>query len=190
MQSFKFLLGTVLLTILCLYANAQDNTRKKQDQDEKRKVWVKANLATKQDAVDFIAQAYKDFTVITPKRSVETGIYKREVKFNDCELTIETESRQQESMWKSDHEFIKDIVVIDLDRVVLDSSNIKPSSPENAKGLFQGRSYAHFHKIPSYSILTAAPNRDANDKFVDLHYELHLQWAYQFLIDECTGMQN
>ncbi len=186
MQIFRFLITSIACSFLCLPSYAQ--VQKTRD-DEKRKIWVKANLTTKEDAIEFIKTAYTDFTIIIPKKSVESGIYKRDLKFNDCELTIETDSRQQESSYKSDKEFVKDIVVIDFDRVVLDGDNIKPSSPENSKGLFAGHSYARFHKIPIYSILAGAPNRD-NDKFTDRHYEEHLQWAYQFLIDECTGKRN
>ena len=180
MQIFKFLVSTVVPVVVCFQVYAQS------DFEEKRKLWVNANLTTKQDAVDFIKTTYKDFTVFITKRSIETGIYKRDVKYNDCELIIETEGREQESSWRSDRDFTKNIIVIDLDKVILDGDDIKPSAPENAKGLFAGRSYAHFHKIPSYSILSAAPNRD-NDKFTDLHYEQHLQWAYQFLIEQCSA---
>jgi hypothetical protein len=183
MRIFKFLFVSLPLTCLAMQSYAQ--VQKIQD-DEKRKIWVKANLATKEDAIDFIKTAYQDFTIIIPKKSVESGVYRRELKFSACELTIETDSRQQESAWKSDREFVKDIVVIDFDRVILEGNDIKPSSPENSKGLFAGHSYAHFHKIPVFSILAPAPNRDG-DKFTDKHYEEHLQWAYQYLIDECTG---
>ncbi len=186
MRIFKFITTSVACSFLFLQSFAQ--IQKTQD-DEKRKVWVKANLTTKEDAIDFIKTAYEDFTIIIPKKSVESGIYKRALKFIDCELTIETDSRQQESSFKSDREFVKDIVVIDFDRVTLDGDNIKPSTPENSNGLFQGHLYAHFHKIPVFSILTPAPNRDG-DKFTEKHYEEHLQWAYQFLIDECSGKRN
>jgi hypothetical protein len=69
---------------------------------------------------------------------------------------------------------------------MLDGNEIKPNGPDNTNGLFEGRTYEHFHKIPAYSILTAAPNRE-DYKFADLHYEEHLRWAYQFLIDKCSG---
>ena len=180
MQIFKFLVITLLTGVISIHVYAQN------DPEEKRKMWVHANMNTKQDAVDFIKTAYKDFTVFIAKRSLETGIYKREVKFNDCELIIETEGREQESSWRSDRDFKKDIIVIDLDKVILDGNDIKQNGPENAKGLFEGRSYAHFHKIPAYSILSGTPNRD-NDKFTDLHYEQHLQWAYQYLIEQCSA---
>ena len=182
MQSFRFLISTLILVVVSFHVHAQS------DNDEKRKAWVNMNLTSKQDAVDFIKTAYKDFTVFITKHSVESGIYKREVKYNDCELIIETEGRQQESSWRSDREFTKDIVVIDFDKVILDGNDIKPSSPENAKGLFEGRSYAHFHKIPSYSILSGTPNRD-NDQFTDRHYEEHLQWAFRYLIERCAPKQ-
>jgi len=187
MHIYKFLAGTLLCLPLCFTANAQNDDWKKKDLEEKRKVWVNANLYTAQDAVDFITTTYKDFTVLLSKRAVESGIYKRNIKYNDCELIIETESRQQESMWKSDHEFVKDIIVIYMDMAVLDGNDIKPSSPENAKGLLRGKYYDHLHKIPSFSILSGVPNRDNDEKFANLHYEQHLQWAYQFLIDECKG---
>ena len=183
MQIVKSLVGAIALLIVSLQSFSQNVGKLG---DEKRKVWVKANLTTAQDAVDFITMAYKDFTITINKHSVESGIYKRTLKFTDCELTIETDSRQQESSWKADKEFVKDIVVIDFDRVILDGNDIKPSSPEDAKGLFAGKSYARFHKIPSYSILAGVPNRD-NDKFTDKHYEEHLQWAFQYLIDECSN---
>ena len=183
MYFFKFIFISVAFSCLARQSSAQNIQT--QD-DEKHKTWVKANLTTKSDAIDFIKMVYTDFTILIPKKSVESGIYKRELKFADCELTIETDSRDQESSFKSDREFVKDIVVIDFDRVVLDGDNIKPSSPENSKGLFEGHSYSRFHKIPVYSILAGAPNRDG-DKFTDKHYEEHLQWAFQFLIDECTG---
>ena len=185
MRKLRMLVSIVVFFSGALQSYAQGD---KQD-DERRKIWVKANLTTKQDAIDFITMTYKDFTILITKRSVESGVYKREIKYNDCELTIETDSREQESSWKSDKEFVKDIVVIDLDRVMLDGNDIKPSSPENAKGLFAGKSYAHFHKIPSYSILAGAPNRD-NEKFTDKHYEEHLQWAFQFLIEQCSNHGN
>ncbi len=185
MHIYNFLAGTLLFSSLCFGANAQSEDWKKKDLEEKRKVWVNANLYTAQDAIDFITTTYKDFTVLSSKRSVESGIFKRTIKYSDCELTIETESRQQESMWKSDHEFVKDIVVIDMDLVMLDGNDIKPKSTEKPKGLFEGKTYGHFHKIPSYSILSGVPNKDDNDKFANLHYEQHLQWAFQFLIDEC-----
>ena len=187
MQIFRFIAGTLICSTLCLAANAQNDDWRKKDQEEKRKVWVNANLFSAQDAIDFIKLVYKDFTVITPKRSVESGIYKRDLKYSDCELTIETELRQQESMWKSDHEFVKDIIVIDFDLVMLDGNDIKPKSAETGKGLYQAKTYGHLHKIPSYSILSAAPNRNDNVKFENLHYEQHLQWAYQYLIDECKN---
>ena len=186
MRILKFIVTPVVCSFLFLQSFAQ--VQKTQD-DEKRKMWVKANLATKEDAIDFIKTVYEDFTIIIPKKSAESGIYKRELKFADCELTIETDSRDQASSFRSDREFVKDIVVIDFDRVTLDGDNIKPSSPENSKGLFAGHSYAHFHKIPAFSILAPAPNRDG-DKFTDKHYEEHLQWAYQYLIDECTQKGN
>ena len=180
MQILKFLSSTIMLVVISLHVCAQS------DIEAKHKMWVETNLETKQNAIDFIKTTYKDYTVFTTKREMETGIYKREIKFNDCELIIETESRAQESSWRSDRDFIKDIVVIDLDKVMLDGNDIKPNGPENAKGLFRGNSSANYHKIPSYSILSAAPNRDY-DKFVNQHCEQHLQWAYQFLIDKCSG---
>src|ERR1700733_1182189 len=105
MRIFKYLFAAIMLAAVCINTYAQE--------DSKKKAWIDANLVTKQDAVDFIKTAYKDFTVFVTKHSMETGIYKREVKFNDCELVIETESRTQESSWKSDREFTKDIVYID-----------------------------------------------------------------------------
>lgn len=181
----KFIAGAVLLISMSLSAGAQTDDWKKKDLEEKRKVWVNANLYSAQDAVDFITATYKDFTVLSSKRDVESGIYKRTVKYNECELIIETESREQESMWKADHEFVKDIVVIYMDMVALDGNDLKPSKPENAKGMLKGKYYDHLHKLPAYSILTAAPNRETDEKFANLHYEQHLQWAYQYLIDEC-----
>ena len=185
MLNFKFFVSTILSVVVCFHAFAQGDAAKSQD-DNKRKAWVNANMNSKQDAIDFIKTVYKDFTVLINKRSLDSGIYNREVKFNDCELIIETDIRRQESSWKSDSEFVKDIVIMELDKVILDGDDIKPNGPDNTKGLFAGKSYAHFHKIPSYSILAAAPNRD-NDKFSDLHYEQHLQWAYQYLIEKCTA---
>src|SRR5271156_166183 len=99
MQFFKPLVIIILYVALCFHGFAQGNA------DEKQKMWVAANLSTKQDAIDFIKTAYKDFTFFIQKRSLETGIYKREVKFNDCELIIETEGRSQESSWRSDRDF-------------------------------------------------------------------------------------
>ena len=185
MQIFKLLVITLVSMAGYTQVFAQNDAGKKQD-DEKRLAWVNMNMTSKQAAVDFIRTAYKDFTVFIPKHSMESGIYKRDVKYNDCELTIETEGRQQESSWKSDREFTKDIVVIDLDRVMLEGNDIKPSSPENAKGLFAGKNYTYFHKIPTWSILSGASNRD-NDKFGDLHYEEHLQWAFRYLIEKCSA---
>lgn len=178
MQVFKFVTGTIVLMAAGFCAIAQGPGLD-------REHWVKANLYYKQDAIDFITTAYKDFTpVIGGKHTMETGIYRRSVKLKGCELVIETESRTQESYYKNDREFEKDIVVIELDKVMLDGDDIKPSSPENANGLFGGSSFEHSHKIPSYSILTPVINKD-DSKFIKLHYEEHLQWAYQFLIDKC-----
>ena len=179
MYNLKLLVSAALLTLSSFCATAQTETLT-------REQWIKANLYYKQDAIDFITTAYKDFTPLIPKNSLETGIYKRTVKLKGCELVIETESRMQESSWKSDHEFQKDIVVIELDKVMLDGDDIKPSSAENANGLFGGHSFEHSKKIPSFSILAPVINKD-DAKFAKKHYEEHLQWAYQFLIEKCKG---
>ena len=180
MRIFKCLTGAIILVAASFHVNAQD------DMEAKHKMWVEANLETKKDAIDFIRTTYKDYTVLIGKHALETGIYNREIKFNNCELIIETEGRELESSWRSVRDFTKDVVVIDLDKVILDGNDIKPNGPENAKGLFRGNGHGHYHNIPSYSILTAAPNRD-NDKFMNQHCEQHLQWAYQFLIEKCSG---
>ncbi|MFI5196050.1 MAG: hypothetical protein ACHQD8_03085 [Chitinophagales bacterium] len=178
MHISKFMVSALLLIVTGLHATAQTETLDKQK-------WIAANLYFKQDAVDFITTAYKDFTPLVTKRKTETGIYKRTVKLKGCELIIETESRVQESAWKADHEYEKNIVVIELDKVMLEGNDLKPSSATNANGLFAGSSFEHSHKVPSYSILTAIVNKD-DTKFARLHYEDHLQWAYQFLIDQCS----
>src|SRR5690606_32398902 len=101
-----------------------------------REKWIEANLYEKQDAIDFISTAYNDFTPMISKKTTETGVYKRTVKLRGCEMVITTESRVQASSWRSDHEYEKDIVVIELDKVILSGNDIKPSSAENANGLF------------------------------------------------------
>ena len=177
MHISKFLVSAFLLIVTGLCATAQTATLDKQK-------WIKANLYDKQDAIDFITTAYKDFTPLVTKRKTETGIYKRTVKLKGCELIIETESRTQESSWKADHEYDKNMVVIELDKVMLDGNDLKPSSEANANGLFAGSTFELSRKIPSYSILTAIVNKD-DTKFARLHYEDHLQWSYQFLIEQC-----
>jgi hypothetical protein len=177
MYNFKLLVSTLLLIATAFGAKAQTETLD-------RKKWIKANLYFKQDAVDFIATSYKDFTPVITKKSTETGIYKRTVKLRDCQLVIETESRVQESSYKVDHDYEKDLVIIDLDKVMLDGNELKPISDANADGLTAGHSFAHSHKIPSYSILTPIVNKE-DPKFSKYHYEDHLRWAYQFLMEQC-----
>lgn len=182
MKIFKCLTGaaTLMLSVFC--AQGQDMTAK-------HKMWLEANMDTKQDAVDFITTTYKDYTALIGKHEMESGIYKREIKLKKHLLTIETESRDQGSSYKGDRDFIKNIVVIDLDKVVLDGDDLKPSSADNVSALTMSNGSKHRKNIASYSILTAAPNRD-NDKFINQHCEEHLQWAYQYLIDRCSGKSN
>ena len=181
MRVFKPLVMITILFLLCFGAKAQD----KEDL-ERRRVWINANMFTKQDAIDFITLTYKDFTVFISKKETETGIFKREVKLKGCELIIETDSRTQESSWKSDHEYEKYLVVIELDKVKMDGFDVKPSSPENANGLFAGKSFASSKKIPSYSVLSGVTEKE-NERFTRLHYDEHLAWAFQFLIDQCSA---
>jgi len=177
MQISRSLVTTILLAVAGFSAKAQREGLDRQS-------WVKANLYSRQDAVDFINTSYKDFTPVITKHSHETGIYRRTVKLKGCELVIATESRDQKSSWKNDREFDKDIVVIELNKVSLSGNDLTPSSADNADGLFSGPSFGKTKKIPAYSILTPVINKDS-DRFAKLHYEEHLQWAYQFLIDEC-----
>jgi len=172
------LFASVLLILSSFYATAQGDGLD-------REKWIKANFYYKQDAIDFITTAYKEFTPLIKKGQRESGIYKQTVKLTDCELIITTYTKVQESSWKGDHEYDKNVVIIELDKVMLDGNDIKPSTPENAKwALFTGPSYEHSHMLPSYSILTSVINKH-DVKFAKLHYEEHLQWAFQFLIEKC-----
>src|SRR5262249_14755088 len=92
-----------LRIVTCFGASAQTEM-------QDRKQWLKANMYDAQDAVDFITTTYSLFTPLITRKNTETGIYKRIVKLKDCELVITTESRTQESSWKSDHEFEKNLV--------------------------------------------------------------------------------
>jgi len=176
MQIFKLSLLSVLFVVAGLGAQAQGPGLDKQ-------AWIKANLYYKQDAIDFINTSYKQFTPIISKKSTESGIYKLTVKLKKCELVIETESRDQHSYYTKDRNFDKNIVVIELDKVNISGNNITPSAAENSDGLFAGTSFDHSKKIPAYNILTPVVNKD-DSRFSKLHYEEHLQWAYEFLIEE------
>jgi len=177
MHISRSLVTSIILIVTGFCAVAQTETLN-------REKWIKANLYFKQDAIDFITTAYKEFTPVIAKDNLATGIYKRTVKLKDCELIITTYSRTQESSWKVDHEFERNIVVIELDKVVLDGGDIKPSSAENANGLFGGHSFEHTHKMPSFSIYSPVINKD-DVKYAKLHYEDHILWAYQFLVEQC-----
>jgi len=177
MQISRFFLAASLLLVSGITSFAQEDRLD-------REKWIKTNFYYKQEAVDFIRTAYKEFTPLIKKGTSETGIYKQTVKLNDCELVIETERRVQESSFKVDHEFEKMVVIIELDKVKLEGNDIKPQTPENDGALFSGPSYVHSRKLASYSILSSIVNID-DPKFTKLHYEEHLRWAFEFLLEKC-----
>ena len=185
MQILRFLLNTTALITLCFCAQGQNMPEKSKEQEEKRKAWIDANLYRKQDAVEFIKLTNQNFTYTISKHETESGVYKRDVKYMDCQLIIETEMRDQASSWKSDHSFEKNVIVIDLDKVVLEGNLIKPASDTKPTGLYGGRSFTQARKIPSWSILTGLLTD--NDKWELAHYEEHLQWAFQYLIEQCKA---
>lgn len=184
MHIFKYALITFLLCTLSFAVSAQDDSVIIKKEMQKKR-WLDNNLYTKEDALDFIKLTYESFTSFIGKKATETGIYSREIKLKGCELRIETHTRLQESSYKGDRTFEKTILLIYLDQVVLEGNQLKSKDTADPHGLFLGYNYAKAKSINAYSILTGAPNPDA--RFVKQNYEEHLQWAFQFLIDECKG---
>ena len=158
-----------------------DSTQIKREMAHKR--WVDNNMYEKNDAIAFIKLVSDMFTAQIKKHEEATGVYKRDIELNGCELTITTYSRIQESSFKNDRSFEQNVLVIDLHGVQIDGNEIRPIDPAVPGAIRMGRNKAHLKNLFAWSVMSMVTEEDG--RFVAQHYEDHLQWAYQFLIDEC-----